>query len=434
MSNSPPSSECPELLAQARADPTSVGVSEIMDRVAAEEVTEQTALRTVYAVLDTEPHRASEMARDLEPYTERANDDVRSTAVLLVAAVARVDASAVRPLIPTLVDLLGDEYVPVQHDTLTALADIAEAHPENEDIRTAVPRLKSLLTNEYVHVREGAVKITAAVASVDPEAVVHLAPALLAIVERYSTETINELGTAAAESFEADRTVMTDDGESRRAAGELQDEMQRSRLRTEVIRETAAEALIPIAEEDPASIAAAAPRLFDVLQYDPIVVTRTAVLAVLRAIADTRPTAIVDGVDVLTDPLCEDEFPTLQGAAARTLAVTADMHPKTVADIVAPDVEYVADLLAVSDVAVRGAAAALLAYVAEHRPDEVRRVRPALTEALDDEHPSVRGSAVWALQFVDDETTRTALREIVEDDPDPAIRELASEIRDCAAE
>lgn len=428
---SSPGSECHELLARVQADPTSVGVPEIMDCVAAEEVVEQTALRAICAILNA--NRASELARDLEPYVECADDHLRSTAVLLIAAVARADSSAVRPLIPTLTNLLSDEYLPVRHDALAALADIAEAYPENKDIHAAIPQLKPLLTDEYIHVRESAVEITAAVASADPEAIIDLVPALVTVIEEYSTETVDELVTGI-ESPQADRAVIASNEESLRATKELQDEIQRDRLRTEVMRETAAETLIPIAEEAPESVVAAVPRLLNVLEYDPIIPTRTAVLAVLRVIADAHPMTVVGDVDIIANALCENESPALQGAAARTLAITADTYPKAVADIVAPEAECVADLLAVNDVAVRGAAAALLAYVAEHCSNEVRRVRPALIDALDDEHPSVRGSTVWALGFISDEAARTSLREIAEADPDPAIRELATEILDRMAE
>jgi hypothetical protein len=76
------------------------------------------------------------------------------------------------------------------------------------------------------------------------------------------------------------------------------------------------------------------------------------------------------------------------------------------------------------------------AALALSRPRDTR-ASPALTAALDDQHPSVRIQAVHGLRRVEGERAAEALGRVLRSDPDPSVRRVAARdlasLRDAAA-
>lgn len=88
--------------------------------------------------------------------------------------------------------------------------------------------------------------------------------------------------------------------------------------------------------------------------------------------------------------------------------------------------EFISDMLADENIRVRLGTAALVEELARERPDDVKRIAPAVAELLRHEQPNLRGDAAYVLGVIKDPRSTGPLEEAL-GDANPDVREAAQE-------
>lgn len=94
--------------------------------------------------------------------------------------------------------------------------------------------------------------------------------------------------------------------------------------------------------------------------------------------------------------------------------------------------EFIPDMLADENMRVRLGTAALVEELVRNRPDEVKRITPAVAELLRHEQPNLRGDAAYVLGVIKDPRSIGQLEEALRDaNPDvrEAVQDALEEIR-----
>ncbi|MBX0325145.1 hypothetical protein EGH21_19135 [Halomicroarcula sp. F13] len=108
---------------------------------------------------------------------------------------------------------------------------------------------------------------------------------------------------------------------------------------------------------------------------------------------------------------------------ANVAVAVAEADPSAVAD----HVDTLADLTAVEEPVVCGAALEVLAAVGRDTPSAVAPVADSVVSCLDDDASVVRARAVKTLGFLEDERYADALREVAETDPNDEVATFADD-------
>jgi hypothetical protein len=409
--------------------------SELVEHVAAGDLVGEEALygaRTLLARGDD----AETLVAELEAVARDGDRECQIVVSHVLAHIAGTHPDAARGAAPFLVEMAASDSVPLRNFAIAGLAELAEEQPAA--VRGVMPALADHLDSPYSNERRGAVGIAAAVSREHPEELTAAVPDLVdALAPRTDRENPAE---TIAEQFASD---VADPADSRHGAetervGERvlpaavaePYKQEREAEYGETVRhgfqqEQAAVAIANVASHDPESVLSHRSTLQDVLEADTTAETRRTTLDALYALAEHDPEAILPGSEAVADQLAVESDAT-RATAARVLALLGEVDIGRVAEVVTDVVPSVVELLGADEPWIRGAAATLLAYVAEVDPGCLCPGVEEVIELLDDDAMFVRGSAVACLRYLESEAARAALRETATSDPDEQIRRLAS--------
>lgn len=379
----------------------------------------------------------NDLARTLETFPRDADlvgetlseldPEQRSAAVATVAerladedpAVRRGAAVALRVCFETAPDadsavandlarVLADDDHVVRKQAGTALRNLARQDPETG--REAVDHLPELFDPGSPDLLAVGLDAAAAIAEGESDAVVPLLGPLLDTLE-------------ALADREPERTEVRGAGPELPPAARERDRqsaIERDRQRRRIVSIVGA-----TLAARPETASSVRPALSDVLRNEEVGRDRAVLAEALGRAAESDPAAVAPLVDDFA-VLLDDSESGVVGSAARALGLLADTHGRRVADATETHVGALADLLNGEGTSVRVASAALLAYVAEHRPATVEPVADSLIAALDDANPDVRASAAFALGVGGIRRSLSDLRDVAETDPDERVRTTAS--------
>jgi HEAT repeat protein len=295
----------------------------------------------------------------------------------------------------------------VETTTLRALARIATESPG--EIRTIRDPIVDRVTGNPLPTRQNAVKILQRLASHDPAAVTD-------VVDRLIDAVVSTEGMNVADSD---------------LPGHEQSRLEDQSVAEEKLRQETAAVVSEIATAEPSAVAPELERLLAVV--DPSTTRnphlKDRLLDITRTVAQRKPPAILDHVDVLYEVVeSEHSHVSLRANAAGALATLAETDFETVTDPAQSAIPALGDLLTADDPDVRANAGTFLSYVAQRYPGETASLTETLVDRLDDDEVSVRASTVWTLGYVDTEPAREALRKTADEDTSQDVRALASEL------
>ena len=354
---------------------------------------------------------AADSPNALSKYHERirallTDDDVtvRAMAAATLADVAAADPDAVVDAVPRLAAALDDDTM-VRRHALSALAYLADARPAA--VSDAIPAVVSVLEEQPTDpVIRGYTMATLAAyvrAHEPPESIANAVPALLEFTDNAETDT-----TAVDDEVDPVAQAREDVAQAETTA-----------------RNDALTVVVAAARDHPALVSAHLDSVIS--RLDSAVTPVCASMAeTIQYVADSVPETSRRAVDPLSACLRMED--TVAAAAMRALATIAEHAPEAVADGIAPEIDHVTARLDHEDPAIRAAATGLVAYLAEERPGLVRSETATLLDRLSDDHPGVRGQAMWALGFLGAEDALPDLDERARADSAPELRELAGEM------
>ncbi|MFB6152567.1 MAG: HEAT repeat domain-containing protein [Haloarculaceae archaeon] len=235
--------------------------------------------------LDVEDASADDIAvGDLRAGLEADDNLVRTHAARLLGVLAPSDPTAIRPLVPVLLDRLDDERTVVVRESIAALGDLSNEDPGVLEGRLERPL--EMLRHELPAMRWFAARAVAPVAAEHPEWFApHLDP-LLSAMEVDVTDPVAESDFAPAEN---------------RSMAKVEAQLKReSESRQYNARAIAARVFIGVVDEDPAAVVPHASRVVDLLEDASPFIERACTIAISE-LAETDP----DSVSAAVDPLCD---------------------------------------------------------------------------------------------------------------------------------
>lgn len=310
------------------------------------------------------------------------DQEVRNSTVSSLAEAGRMDGSAIVDATPEIADLLTDSYQLVRHNAVEALLRAAQEDPSAAEpfVDDVIPFLDS----DYDHVKEHAVFCLGAVSLECPKAIVPASDRLLKLF-------LDGLGNEVSEQVNPRNF---DDSTLR---GLLRNYQEESAGRHRKVRQAAGHAIYEIARVEPAVIVPSLSVIVEALDdKDPQV--RAAAADVMFVLADNRPDAVGKHRDALAERLA-DHADFVSGPAVKAFAALSVERPDAVAEIAMEYVDAIIALLDHEDTPVRGAAASLLAIVAEQDPGAIDPATDRLEELRDAETEYVRQAATDALSW-----------------------------------
>lgn len=346
---------------------------------------------------------------------------VRSTAAALLATFAEEHPSSVAAVASSLSAPLDDDF-PIPERTLAALDHVAQHDPGS-----AVPvvdDVTSFLDDDEEQIRQRAADVLAHIARERPEV---LRPHVEALSQLLRTPTIDDganRGTYAISTSRGDRPGRANPADEEVALLREQGAGVGVRIHS-TTRDSVGVALSAVAAADPDAVADVLPDLREAIR-DGDTSIRRSIFDVFSSLADSDPAMLEPVVgDIVT--VLQDE----RDAATRTIGVhvlaTLVGDGFDVVDHVKPAIPTLVSDLRADDPSTRVGAATLLSYVAERDPAPVMASIDPLVEALHDDEPAVRISAVWALAALPRSAAREHLADAAESDPHPEVRALASD-------
>jgi len=288
----------------------------------------------------------------------------------------------------------------------------------------AVAAVEPLLSADDAMVRGNAVKTIATIGSVDPEAIAGVVEDVVPILD--------QPGTPRADAARSIAQVATVDGETAAVAvddlfdvvetgqDEDADHMPHS-LRSEGrtglqsrvrsltadslenlrdVRQLAGHALVEIAADDPGAVA---PRVDDLaaLLDDPDPQVQSVAVDALVALAGADPEGVRAHADAVADLLVDTDVDFLETSAVQALAAASSGDPADVPVRIRESPEQLRVLLEHEHAPTRGAAAALLAVLADEEPSVVEPAAAVLEDLCEDDAEYVRAAAADALDAVE---------------------------------
>lgn len=404
--------------------------------------TDEGRFTTLARRAETDPRSVS--VDQLTSVLRTAPPDDAATASRAFLALERAEATTVSVVIDALGPLVDDDSVGKL--AVEALADVVCEHPDRSE--EAMPVLLDLVDRNDPYRRGRAFDALEALAAEQPD---ELIPDVLSSLrENLSADRLAEKGPALAVTARIGRTnpddvapltpelvelTTLDRSHDRDAVHltELPDHVQ-SRLQEDEgrwmrLRMVAALTLVEIAEANPSRFESHLGTLVDRLDEESNLTVREATYDVVWFVGRARPALGRPVIERLAPRLSAEEDPEICGKVARSLALLADSFPSAVVTAVESEVPVLVSMLDADEELAQTSAPNLLSYVAERRPERVEPATSRLSELALDGPPSVRGNAIWALSFVDDESAAATLGDIAETDPDPEIRTIAAEAR-----
>ncbi len=348
---------------------------------------------------------------DLEPLLTAGDHGLRNAAVSVVIEIGTQSLEPVEPLVPGLVTAFedGDRHPSTQ--LLRALSVVAPVYPAA--FRSSVEQLLSTLTATGRDGREAVVSVLYWISEDEPGRLTEHADALQDHL-RYLAA-VEETNDRAAQQPTANDPAVR--------------EIESEQFFNDRVRVIAIQTLANVASacDDPADVIDIE-LLTGFTGHKQHPGVRTESIAVLGVVAKDAPDVVRDRIPRLSGYTTADDERTA-GKAAWTLGILAAAYPDEVAREMESRVDSVVSLLDAESATTRGEALTLLTYLAGNAglQEQVREATPALVSLLDDDRSFVRGGAVLTLRTLGGERALDELRQVSETDPDPDVRETATE-------
>lgn len=367
------------------ADPEDVEV--LFEFLEADDAGDQSlAINGLRTVAGRRPGLLADVGDDeLETLTALFSHDdptVRGGAVALLGSIWTPDLVPAADLVAEVRPLLTDDQALVQGSAVETLQTVATMAPDavTDAIDDVVPLLE--LSGSY---RTAAVSVVAAAAAADAASV---RPHLERLLDVFESELDTEDATALREM--SDQRV-------RNLQNTVRDIQGVSFQDHRAVRQMTGHAVVEVAAAEPESVL---PYVDDVAaqlsDYDPQV--RHVAADVLVAIGEDHSDVVADHAATLAGVLEPDEAEFVVESALKALASATATDEAAVAAAVRDHVDLVYAHLDAEEPTVRGAAATLLAVLAEEDPSVVDPVTDRLQELSRDEPEYVRAAATDALQ------------------------------------
>ncbi len=316
----------------------------------------------------TDPDRVAELLDTIQT----SNGKAQRLALLRLARAAETNPGTCLSAIPVLATQLGVSEPGVQAEALTALAHIANEHPEH--VTPVAEDVISFLTpTTDWELLADAISIVAAIADHDPSAVVDAVPKLAALLQDGSP---------------ADATAIT--------------------------------ALQRIAASYPDAVAPITPQLLTYVE-DGDDTQRIGALAVLGMLSKQYPHVAEDTIPTAIELLDATHYK-LRANAAGLLADLASEYPTDIRSAV----PQATDLLHDDDEKARYNATSILAHIAKTHPDAIEEATEPLVDALDDDFSWTRSNACWALGYIEAEHAVEQLEHLKQHDPEQEVQDAAA--------
>ncbi|GAB3025035.1 HEAT repeat domain-containing protein [Natronobiforma cellulositropha] len=185
--------------------------------------------------------------------------------------------------------------------------------------------------------------------------------------------------------------------------------------------------LSTVAEREPAALVPKIDEFVATAGRDDYDDLRSRILETATLVAETHAEECEAAIEPAADVVATTENAKIRTKATYLLAMVAEAHLETVAETVEPHLETLFEMLESVYSDEQNAAISLLSYVAEVRPEEVDAARDQIVTLLDHHIEGVRGSAIWTLEYIGDESVVADLDAVAESDPNEDIRDLAAE-------
>ncbi|GAB3025028.1 HEAT repeat domain-containing protein [Natronobiforma cellulositropha] len=338
------------------------------------------------------------------------SDDIekrRGTLRALYREASKADEfEAFEPFVDDVIALLEDDPS-IQQGAIYTLHRLERLEPEH------VTTYSESIEASDEDVTPGVIDVFYAISEDEPELVAPATPSLVDFLLTEHTLKDDEVEIDDDdERAETKRAIV--EHESREA---LQFHLERRYKAVTALKHisgTSGDAILPVADD-----------LVEVGKRDLRV--RNNVLEILTALAEDYPDECTEAIDLSVAVLATTTDPKLRTNAVFLLAMIADAHLERVADAVDPHHETLFEMLDSEHKLEQNAAVGLLSYVAEFDPSAVEPATETLIDLL--EHPleSIRGNAIWTLEYVGDEAAAGPIETVAEEDPDEGVRQLAAE-------
>lgn len=257
--------------------------------------------------------------------------------------------------------------------------------------------------------------------------------------------------TRPADDVETETSVDLSDADVDELAERIMDGSVSERI-------AAARELVTLSKERPEALAPVTEPLVTATA-DELPEVRHHALRVLARVAEADPDACTPAIELLSDRIAipKDRGPSARDihdriddtslagrisdlsskSSARSwfelelelfvLAQLVTVDPERVASALEPRLDVLSELLEADHERIRGQVTGLYAYVAEAYPDEAQSASESLIGNLDDEEPSVRASAVWALKYVGTPEAQRAIQSATDDETE-VVRAAARQV------
>ncbi|MFB6150653.1 MAG: HEAT repeat domain-containing protein [Haloarculaceae archaeon] len=394
-----------DLAERAREDPDAVDRDEIIELLGSESSdARRYAIQAFRAVEWSE----SELESFVPPLRGalRADDPIlRNSALQALTDVASRDVSLVEPVLDDVADLLSDEQDLVRSSTVEFLYFVGQE--DAEAIRPCADELLAMFDGDPSPGQRSPLYCLALLAREDVDPVVD---------ELHRFVDVFVDGPDDRAEFD------TREIDGRLDADQIQNVAQTATKQRRDYRVVAGDVIVSIARQEPAAVVDHLPDLAPFAD-DPVLQIRVVVLDVLGALAMDYPERVLGHLPALAAAL--DDGRPVSAHAVKALGALSQERPDAAVEAVSPHADKLIDLLDHAESEVRSVAAGLLSYLGAEQPETVEPALPDARDLLDDEHPYVRGNAVWIVEAVGDESDRETLKELAESDPNPQVREAA---------
>lgn len=402
------------LLEQSEEDPASVSVDQVVETIQSVEPEEYLVLfRTIVTLLEDHPSMGEELIDVLIDELEAPDEGTRVAAMRTLVNLATVEPDAIVSALPEILGHRDDPFAPVRGSALQVLLVLAEKRPE--EVIDRLDLLAPYTTDDVPYVGEVAVKTMRSLADNHPDELgTHVDPVIAFLDDPPEIESgVRQQWLRYHPTYRESRElghVSTSD---------------RERLLT-----TVAAFVAQLAAERPDAFHEHVSTLGEVIVREPSKYVREHLVKAIGTIAADDPDAASTAIEPVAAVLEDAKSTGLVASSSKTLAWIADGRSREVSEAISDDLSSVVGGLDADDEELIEASAALLSYVAEHKPEAVKPALPRVREMLHSDEPQLRGLAVWIVCYIGEEEDTERLSEIERTDPNPSVQSAATDAID----
>lgn len=374
---------------RSETSPDREDVEAVYGLLGAEDVDAQrvavSGLRTASTLV---PGVVADAVDDLAPLLSACGSDdsnVRAGAAALLGTVWRIEPRSTAEAVTAVEPLLSDDDAMVRGNAVKTIATIGSVDPEA--IVPVVEDVVPILDQPGTH-RADAARSIAQVATVDGEAAAVAVDRLFEVVESDQYEDtdhmVQELRSGGHPGLQSRVRSLTAD-----SLENLRD-----------VRQLAGHALVEIVADDPGAVAHRVDDLAALLD-DPDPQVQSVAVDALVALAGADPEGVRAHADAVADLLVDTDVDFLESSAVQALAAASSGDPAEIPARIREEPEHLRALLEHDHAPTRGAAAALLAVLADEDPSVVEPAVEVLEDLCEDDAEYVRAAAADALAAVE---------------------------------